>query len=173
MHIKCVFLIPIEFIYWYLVLNRSVTISCVQISKFFFTLALNVWYFYVVYTFYSSENECKEQSIYLYVAHVILVLEALLAFSTTALILSLCLLLMWILWISNSRRYFNKTRNLRLKDVILNATNLKLTQDHVNYEEDWVICLDEFQADQNIIRLPWDPKHYFHANWIGDWIERK
>lgn len=64
-------------------------------------------------------------------------------------------------------------QNIRIKDLILGAASLKLNYDELNSEEICTICIEEFKENDNIIRLPCDPRHLFHANCIGAWIETK
>ena len=84
-----------------------------------------------------------------------------------------------------------RQQNVRIKDILLGVTSLKLgnkiililncpslnntfiDSNQFNSKDDWSICCDEFSSDQQIIRLPWNEKHYFHANCIGEWLERK
>jgi E3 ubiquitin-protein ligase DOA10 len=50
---------------------------------------------------------------------------------------------------------------------------------HTNFDatkmqglEDCAICLERFNADDDVVPLPCNPNHYFHAHCITKWIEQ-
>ena len=63
-----------------------------------------------------------------------------------------------------------KKQNLTIKNILLNVASLKLNPAQFSWDDEWAICWDEFKPEQQIIRLPWNEKHYFHEAWIGEWI---
>ena len=165
-------MVPVEVVYIYLVRHRLIKISTVQVARFTILLLLNVWYVYAATIFTKSKDDCQSNVLPLYVASVIIAIEALIVFTTTLLIFMLCIWVFTLYFLFQRQDRNQNLQKMRIKDVLLNAASLKISSDRVNHEDDWAICYDEFNDEHTIIRLPCNPKHYFHAEWIGDWVER-
>ena len=82
-----------------------------------------------------------------------------------------CLLVI-LIFVRNSEIQ-EQQKNVKIKDILLSVASLKLDPNQFTSNDDWAICYDEFSNGQAIIRLPCNAKHYFHAECIGNWIERK
>lgn len=61
---------------------------------------------------------------------------------------------------------------LKIKNILLGIGTLKLKRAYYEPDDVCSIWCSEFQPSQWIIRLPWNEKHYFHDNWIGEWISK-
>ena len=84
-------MVPVEVVYIYLVRHRLIKISTVQVARFTILLLLNVWYVYAATIFTKSKDDCQSNVLPLYVAGVIIAIEALIVFTTTLLIFMLCI----------------------------------------------------------------------------------
>ena len=56
--------------------------------------------------------------------------------------------------------------------MLLKAASLKLNLSEITLDEGCCIWCDKFDEAKEIIRLPCDDKHIFHAHCIGEWMER-
>ena len=65
-----------------------------------------------------------------------------------------------------------EVNNNKVKDMLLKAALLKLDPSEITQNEECCICYENFTAEQDIIRLPCNEKHIFHAQCIGEWIGR-
>jgi hypothetical protein len=72
----------------------------------------------------------------------------------------------------NNKR--DKNQRNKVKKLLLRASTFRLDINAIkDGENECPICYEEFQADQNIIRLPCNEKHFFHSDCIGEWVSRK
>ena len=58
----------------------------------------------------------------------------------------------------------------KMKQILLGIGNLKMKRTFYEPDDVWSIWVEQFAPSQNIVRLPWNEKHYFHDNCIGEWI---
>ena len=59
-----------------------------------------------------------------------------------------------------------------MKNLLLGIAEFKINSDG-HLEEECIICMDKYEPDSQIIRLPWSKLHYFHQSWILKWVESK
>lgn len=130
------------------------------------------WYWKVTSQFFSSDNDCRKKATPLWVGHFVLIIEA---FG--------CFFLSWIFWCVISiiwvlvaralkKQRKDKINNMKIKDMLLKAASFKLSPQDILAKEECPICFAEFEPDQNILQLPCNDKHVFHADWIGEWVGR-
>ena len=171
--IKFTFAVPTEIFYMTLIYKqvcRSTTIGFIKLILIFFFLS---WYIYIVVSFFSKDNNCEEEEKAIWIAHLILVVEACLMFIFISfLFILICCVIFFFCTIQKQNRA-EVRQNKRLQEVLLNAVNLQLNLDDLNEDDACAICLDEFTEEDIIIRLPCDQRHHFHSGCIGDWWSRK
>lgn len=61
---------------------------------------------------------------------------------------------------------------MKISDLLTNAAAFKLNPNDYMEDDQCCICLENYHQDDNVIRLPCNSKHYFHAHCIGDWVQR-
>lgn len=87
--VKCLYVLPLEILYWYSVKYRCMRPTTVQLSRILVLLSLNIWFFYATLAFADSKDECRDKSTAIYVGLVIIMIEAVFTFTATAMILLL------------------------------------------------------------------------------------
>ncbi|CAI2372404.1 unnamed protein product [Moneuplotes crassus] len=171
--IKFTFAVPIEILYMFLIYKRICKSTNIGLIKLILMFLFLSWYIYIIVSFFSSDNDCHDQQRALYVAHFILLIESfLMLLFVTFLSILICCVIICLCRHQQLKKKENR-KNRRLKDVLLNAVNLQLNLDDLNEDDQCAICLEEFNEDDNILRLPCDQRHHFHSTCIGDWCSRK
>ena len=61
---------------------------------------------------------------------------------------------------------------MKVKNMLMKAASLRLNPSEITQTEECCICYDNFTQEQDIIRLPCNNNHIFHAHCIGEWMER-
>ena len=64
----------------------------------------------------------------------------------------------------------NKRNNMKLKNLLMGIADLKINPDS-HTDEEWIIWMDQYVPDSDILRLPCNQHHYFHRDCILKWIE--
>lgn len=121
--------------------------------------------------FFSDNFDCKDKAEYLYIGVLLLVIDAFIDF---VVLFFLLIALWWVglfYWINSRKQEEEKSQKLKIKDLLLNTASLRLNPTQYEVGDDWPICCDTFQNDQNIISLPWNKGHIFHDYWIAEWIQ--
>lgn len=88
--IKVAFLIPVELLFLFLIKRGTISLAGVKLIKFSFTFFYLGWYIYLTVIFFKGKNNCKKEATTLWVAHLLLVIEAFFYF---AFVLLICCLL--------------------------------------------------------------------------------
>jgi len=165
--------LPTRLMFYYMALKKKISPGTVNILSGITFVPLIIWYFYVIWVFFTSSNNCKSKSFPLWWGFLLLLIEAFMY--------SLFITLIWILvsvisclafaiWCSN---VIEKRNNKQVKDIIMKMKGLKLDYSTLRGDVEWCICCSEFSEDSNIMRLPCNPLHYFHKEWISEWIGHK
>lgn len=171
--IKFTFAIPVEWFFMQLIRRKVCKSTTITLLKLLTVFLFVAWYIYITIAFFSSSNDCKDEALALWIAHLLLVIEAFSIFLFVALMLMVFGCVCCCVWMMCCAMREDKKQNIRIKDLILGAASLKLNYDELNSEEICTICIEEFNENDNIIRLPCDQRHLFHASCIGAWIETK
>eukprot|EP00826_Nyctotherus_ovalis_P050174 TRINITY_DN6126_c0_g3_i3.p1 TRINITY_DN6126_c0_g3~~TRINITY_DN6126_c0_g3_i3.p1 ORF type:complete len:210 (+),score=24.32 TRINITY_DN6126_c0_g3_i3:90-719(+) len=75
--------------------------------------------------------------------------------------------------IGNSLNAFNgEASSVAIRFVTNNIPRIKYDPNIHTNEKDCIICMEEFVRGAEIIELPCDKRHYFHAGCVMDWIEK-
>lgn len=171
--IKFFFAIPMEVAYMGLIYKRMWRSTTIGLFKLLLRFIFLGWYIYITVAFFSSHNDCKKEERAIWVAHLILLIEAWFMF---LFILFICCILtsaIVLIWYYQRKKKKEMRQANRIRDVLLNAVNLQLNLEDLNEDDSWAIWLEEFTENDKIIRLPWDQRHHFHSKCIGDWWARK
>lgn len=83
----------------------------------------------------------------------------------------MCILLMYVCHQMKNEAE-REQENKGIAEMLLAATNLQVNPTNFKPEDSCCICLDNFKPDENVIVLPCDRKHVFHASCIADWVKR-
>lgn len=164
---------PLEITYLLLMKYYIVSPNAIKLFKLFMILPILGWHIAVVVTFFSSKNNWDDEEVALYVAHVILVVEAFLMFLFVILLIWICICLIGLLCIMHRSATEERRKNVKFKNILLGAASMKLNVNELNEDDQWAICFDNFDANQQIVRLPCDKRHHFHAECIGPWLEQQ
>ena len=76
----------------------------------------------------------------------------------------------WFVLFAKVDKMESKTNNVKMKNLLLGIAEFKINSDG-HLEEECIICMDKYEPDSQIIRLPWSELHYFHQSWILKWVE--
>lgn len=171
--LKITTLLPLEIIYLWLIKRRKLTGAGVTFIKLGVMVLMLGWYIYVVVAFFSSNNKCRDDSEALWVGHLILVIEWFIMFLLYSFIWWVFICMITYICILLRQRAKERRANIRIKDLILKATSLKLNVNDLQNDDICSICFENYSEGQEIIRLPCDERHHFHSDWIGNWIETK
>jgi len=171
--IKVSLLIPVEILFLCLIKRGSISLAGVKLIKFAFAFLYLGWYIYLTVTFFKGKNNCKKEATTLWVAHLLLVIEAFFYFAFVLLICCLMSCIISLLCCLAGEEMRQKRRNVRVKDIILNATALKLNFQDMQNDDLCVICYENYQPGDKIVRMPCDQRHHFHDNWIEEAIKNK
>ena len=60
-----------------------------------------------------------------------------------------------------------------MRDLLVNAVQLKIDPQDYQNGDACSICLDEYKENDNILCLPCNSNHIFHEDWIAKWLETK
>lgn len=170
--LKSVILLPLEFLFLVLLKGKVVRVATVKLIKLIMVFCLLGWYIFVTKRFFSN-NTCKTESNPLYIASLILVIEAILIFMLTSILSCIIMCLLCVMCVIYKTNQEERNKNLMIKDVLLNVASLRLTPAQFSKEDSCSICLEDYAPDQQVIRLPCNDKHYFHSSCIAEWISRK
>ena len=80
--IKLILAIPAEITYVLLIKYQYIKTATVQLIKLAIVFMLQGWYIYVWTKFFDSENHCKTENYWLYLADLFIVIEAFMVFLT-------------------------------------------------------------------------------------------
>lgn len=154
--------LPYEFLTIYLVKNQILKSTTIQAFGAIILLFLLFWYWHITKMFFSSKNDCRKKSTSLWFAHVFLLIEAFAVFCLCGIALCIVACIIGCVCIGARNERLRQRNNLNVKNILLNAANLRINPEHYEDSSECPICYDEFKPDQNIIRLPCNAKHYFH-----------
>lgn len=148
-------------------------VRVVHVLKSIGWVLLLMWHIAVVIKYFKSSSECKQESLNLWGAHLILVIEAFMSFIITLPICCFAGILIWIIAIFRKRPEQRHRRRSEIKNVILNAVALQLDPKDINDTEECSIWWDQYTNDQKVVCLPCSRYHFFHADWIEEWVKQK
>ena len=130
-----------------------------------------VWYIYWVDIFFRDNNNCKEVSFTLWLAHLIIVIISFSAFCVSFILSCwVCWLLVLVLFLPNEEME-SKKNNAKMMNMLMGVTEFKLNSEE-HLQEECIVCMDKYEPDSEIMRLPCNEQHYFHKDWILKWVER-
>ncbi|CAI2372280.1 unnamed protein product [Moneuplotes crassus] len=167
--IRIGFLAPLNFILHYLVKHRKMNPSVVGMINSIIGLPFVGWYIFITVHFFKSAKHCTHESSALYWGFMILLVESFFYYIKLIVVLIIVVAVVTYCGIHHSLSKRKKKR-VKLKQILLGIGNLKMKRDYYEPDDVCSICCEQFSADQNIIRLPCNNKHYFHDNCIGEWI---
>lgn len=129
------------------------------------------WFWYVASLYFNKENNCKTEAKHLFYLHTLLALEALWFFWKLCLIVIVLTGFLLTLFIQN---YLNcrsaNRRRTSIKEKIFARKSLNMSFSKVDPDEFCIIWMEVYKKEDELIRLPWTKKHFFHSKCIGDWI---
>lgn len=129
------------------------------------------WYIFISIHFF--EDNWKDIANTLYWANLILLIECIIFYIKWVLVIVVMIIFFLYCLIQwRMGRVVSNDKKNELKEILLSISKLKLKKKHYEPEDVWPIWCVEFIPDQNIIHLPWNAKHYFHGNWIGEWVSQ-
>lgn len=81
--------------------------------------------------------------------------------------------IMLIMYFRGIRR--NKQHTRLLQDIQSQTHGEILDEfgDDVNFDPEWIICMEEFQPEEQCVLLPCAKKHLFHKKCITEWLKVK
>lgn len=168
--IKLVFF-KLELVYLLLVKFKLVLAGNVDLTRTIFRLLLTPWHIYVVIKFFSSENTCKNEVLPLWYAHLALLIESLWYLLLIGLILCCLSVFLVCVCIRKQENRQEEAQRFRIKDALIHAANLRFDPANLSPEDSCCIWLEEYKQNDEIICLPCNERHFFHAACIGDWVK--
>ena len=173
MAIMLFYSLPWRLFFYYLANKRFINPSSVPIISAAFATPLFLWYMFMVYVFFSKNNDWKSKSFSLFLGLLLLFVESIvyiLFFCFISVLLGCIAFLTLALFYIRRKE---KMKNMRIGDLLLKAKGLRLKLDDLEGETECWICFNEFNQNSKIIHLPCNTHHYFHAEWIGEWVKNK
>lgn len=159
-------------LYLYVNKGRISAGKAIVITRFL-SIPLIGWYIYTTAVFYSSSNNWRDKSLSLWIGHLLLLIESFWYLIFWCLI-SIIIWLIWILTIFLQLvKGEEKKKSMKIRELLSKAKWLKMSPDELIDGDEWSICFNEFEKDQQVIKLPWNDKHFFHSDWIWEWVGRK
>lgn len=167
-------LVPYYLIVYALCRAKTLSIAYHRSYIGFIHLLYAPWSIYCMVKFFDGDNNTKDEAAFLYAGMLYLMVEGLLvcliAFLLT-LIFSWLFVFIWCLYRSSRQLDQEQlVRNQQISNLINQIDILNITGKRFEADELCCIWLDNFETEQDIIRLPWNKYHYFHRNCINDWI---
>lgn len=140
----------------------------------FIHLVYAPWSIYAMIRFFDGDNHTKDEAGFLYAGMLYLMIEGILVCLTALLlILVLSWLCVFFCFMYRSSRQLDQEqleRNQQISNLINQIDVLNITGKRFEADELCCIWLDNFDAEQDIIRLPCNRNHFFHRACINDWI---
>ena len=171
--LKLSLLIPLEILFLSWINLEYISLTNIQLIKLITKILSIGWYLYAWVKFFQKDNNWKSESIPLYIACLVIVVEGFVIFFIICFYMILISYFLISTFLIKKNVQNERRKIVKIKDILRSIASLKLSSKQFNSSDDWVICWDEFWSDQQIIRLPWSPKHYFHINWIWAWTEQR
>ena len=130
-----------------------------------------VWYIHWVDIFFRDSNNCRDTSSSLWWAHLIIVITAFGTFFLCSILICCgCLLLCLVAFAANEEME-SKKNNAKMKNMLMGIAEFKMNSEE-HLQEECIVCMDKYEPDSEIMRLPCNEQHYFHKDWILKWVER-
>mmetsp|Transcript_29372 Transcript_29372/g.25962 ORF Transcript_29372/g.25962 Transcript_29372/m.25962 type:complete len:188 (+) Transcript_29372:322-885(+) len=136
-----------------------------------FWVGMFYWHWVVTSKFYQSDNDCRKSNLWLWFAHLTLLIEAFISFLLCCCLSCGVLCFIGFICLKKKDEREKKHANLKIKDLLLNAAAFRINPNSYEAFDDCPICIMPFEKDQNIICLPCNPGHVFHDNCIGEWVK--
>lgn len=124
--VKIAFLIPIEIIYLCIIKNEWIKAANIQLFKLFLTLPYIGWYIYVWWKFFQKDNTWASESIPLYIASLLIIIESFVVFFVMFCCLWAISCFIWTLCFIRRGEDLERQQNVKIKDILLGVTSLKL-----------------------------------------------
>lgn len=161
-------------IYW-LWIKRVLNVQYYEQYRYLLELAYFPWSIYCLIKFFDSDNDTRDHAVLLYICMLYLMIEAFLILFLNCLVFTAIIIgLILICWIVRSQSQLDEEllqRNNEISNMISHLDVLNVTGRRFEEGEYWWIWYEVFDNQIEVIRLPWNRKHYFHKQWILKWIK--
>lgn len=129
------------------------------------------WFCYVISLYFNKANNCNTEAKHLFYLHTILTLEALWFFCKLCLIVLILTGILVSMIVQTYLTCRNSNRRSRsIKEKIFGRKSLDVSYSKIDPEEFWIIWMEVYKPEDQMIRLPWTEKHFFHSRCLGDWM---
>lgn len=166
--IRLGFLAPVSFVFHYLVKHRKINPSIVGMINSLIGLPFLGWYIFITVHFFKGTGGWEKVKM-LYIAYIVLLLESIFYYIRLLFVIAVVIIVVTYWGIHHSLSKTAK-KPLKIKQILLGIANLKMKRNFYEPDDVWSIWVERFEPSMNIIRLPWNEKHYFHDVWIGEWV---
>lgn len=164
---------PTRICLYYLAKKKVISAGSVHIFTAIIATPLFGWYIYVVYSFFSSSNDCRAKTTYLHAVFLLLMIESCIYLLFFLLICCVIGLIGCLTCAMICIKAKEKLQNEKIKSVLMKCKGLQLSLDELAGDNTCCICWTDYTEESKILKLPCNQLHYFHAECIGEWIQKK
>lgn len=173
MVMRIVYSIPTRWFSYYLAVRKRISPATVNILTAVFALPVYIWYFYIVILFFGSSNDWRKNNYVLWMGFVLLLIESVIYIVFWVLISILLCIIGILMGIYFFAKIKEKRNNGKIKEMFLKCKGLVLGYSETQGDTEWCIWFNEFDENSDIMRMPCNSLHYFHKDWISEWVGRK
>lgn len=149
-----------------------IKVASIDILKGFYHMMKAAFHIYVIVKWFSKNNDWGKISSALYYSHVILLIDAFAMVAFVFWILMIIAMYLCFLCCLARRQQNQQQQNVQISQILLHATTLRMNPTQLNNEDECIICMEAFEATSQVLQLPCNSKHIFHADCIANWVQR-
>ena len=163
--------IPVEMFFLSMIIKGYLKKIWRDVAYILWVLVLSAWYIHVTDLFFRSSNDWRSKSTMIWISHLVILIEAFGIFWLEGWFIILIAILCVVMWVMIKSQMNKSQRNVKIKNMLKNIATMKFDPT-LHSDDDWIICMEPYTQEQEIIQLPCNSKHYFHGHCITQWVER-
>ena len=148
-------------------------LDAIFISQGLTTSPIYGWHLHVIWRFFIRNAGWRQTALYTWIAHLILVIVALVSIVMLISTLSLAWWLIGSLFAEQDDDITPAHKKMRVRSILIGTAAFVFNPKQFNEGDKWVIWTNAFTKDELVIRLNWDEHHYFHDSCIEYWVRKK
>ena len=134
------------------------------------------WYYYITAQFFNSKNDCRTKALSLYIGLWIMLIEAFMCFLLLFLIWCMGSIMLGLLvvkrWDDVDGDEEEDMMQGKFNNKFFKAARQRLASTNDLESQDCCIWYESLTPKQDVIILPCNQKHIFHAHCINEWANR-
>jgi len=127
---------------------------------------------YCMIEFFDKNRGVKHHAVPMYIGLLYLLIESFLVMTSVCWLFTLIIIVLILVCSQMVEMQNRAEQNLRMSNLINQVDFLRITGDRFGHDDICQICTENLNNGNDVIRLPWDERHYFHRVWIAEWFIR-